>query len=342
MLRHRGATTLISTALVTGIIGWLIGSARGQKPVQSEQEVASVPNPLAPFPLSLPNLSREEPYLGLDPKIADHFWEKWKLLTVRYRKDNGELRFIYANDLAWEGIRRGVKEMPQGAIFAKAAYSTTEDPSFPVSAVPWSPTRVQLMLKNTKKYPSTGGWGYAIYMPRSVNPPLETPEVRRNTVMSCYACHMIVRDKDYVFSEPIFDESLRTPGLGRYSQKFIPTPVEELAENIRPQIAKILKPTLATQVKFLTMPLFEGSIDESIAPISNYAEKEKVPFLLTDNKADLYLLAFPGKSTSVCLKPVEVVISLGTIGTPAHKRKIKRLRLCSGTIIHSQMELISE
>src|SRR4051812_4515226 len=35
------------------------------------------------------------------------FEKNWKLVTVRFRKDTGELRFTYANDLAWKNLKAG-------------------------------------------------------------------------------------------------------------------------------------------------------------------------------------------------------------------------------------------
>src|SRR6185436_10943563 len=53
-------------------------------------------------------------------KLSDFpdFEKKWKLVTVRFRKDTGEMRFTYANDLAFENLQKGVIDYPDGAIFA--------------------------------------------------------------------------------------------------------------------------------------------------------------------------------------------------------------------------------
>lgn len=51
--------------------------------------------------------------LGTTPKAMNgisleqyrDFWQSWHLVTVRYRSDVGEQRFVYANDLAYEGLK---------------------------------------------------------------------------------------------------------------------------------------------------------------------------------------------------------------------------------------------
>jgi hypothetical protein len=40
------------------------------------------------------NLSSFNEVNGINPKKIDRFWEDWHLVTVRYRKDNGEQRFV--------------------------------------------------------------------------------------------------------------------------------------------------------------------------------------------------------------------------------------------------------
>ena len=44
---------------------------------------------------------------GLQLKDYPDFETKWHLVTVRYRKDTGEQRFTYANDIAWTAMNAG-------------------------------------------------------------------------------------------------------------------------------------------------------------------------------------------------------------------------------------------
>ena len=91
-------------------------------------------------------------------KLSDYegFEKKWRLVTVRYRKDTGEMRFTYANPKAWNALLKRSKDYPDGAVFAKIGIITMEDPAFPSSAVPAGTRRYQLMVRNKKKHAEIG------------------------------------------------------------------------------------------------------------------------------------------------------------------------------------------
>ena len=50
------------------------------------------------------------------------FWDKWKLVTARYRKDTNEIRFTYANDQAWKTMQSGSYDFKDGSVFGKVAF----------------------------------------------------------------------------------------------------------------------------------------------------------------------------------------------------------------------------
>lgn len=127
------------------------------------------------------------------------FTQKWKLVTVRFRQDSHEMRFTYANDLAWESMQKGVFVYPDGAVFAKVGFKSGVDPAFNSSIVPSGARRFQFMVKNAKKYAETDGWGYALFQSNG-----ELFEGDQNTAtFSCHACHKLVTERNFVFSEPI-------------------------------------------------------------------------------------------------------------------------------------------
>src|SRR4051812_40536000 len=86
------------------------------------------------------------------------FEKKWHLVTVRYRKDTAELRFTYANDIAWEALNRHSLDYPEGAVFGKIGVATQSDLSFASSSVPSGARRYQFMVRNKEKYQDTNGW----------------------------------------------------------------------------------------------------------------------------------------------------------------------------------------
>lgn len=58
------------------------------------------------------------------------FEKNWKLVTVRYREDSGELRFVYANDLAYQSMQELNPKYPEGSVFAKIGLLSEDDPQF--------------------------------------------------------------------------------------------------------------------------------------------------------------------------------------------------------------------
>lgn len=121
---------------------------------------------------------------------------KWKLVTVRYRLDSKELRLIYANTKAWDGLKKLNPKYEDGAVFGKIAFTAESDPAFASSLTPHGVKRYQLMVKNSKKYSDTDGWGYALF---NEDGGLFNEDMKVKT-MACAACHRIVPERDYVFA----------------------------------------------------------------------------------------------------------------------------------------------
>lgn len=152
-------------------------------------------------------------YLSLRPNPPDDFagkaevdgirlqdykdFQSWNLVTVRFRRDTGEQRFTYANPLAWKTLSAGKINYPDGSVFIKVAYGTTDDPSFASSSVPSKSMRVQVMVKAAQKYKDQDGWGYAIFSRDGVS----VGGNSHDKIMACVACHRIVPERGYVFSE---------------------------------------------------------------------------------------------------------------------------------------------
>jgi hypothetical protein len=127
------------------------------------------------------------------------FTKTWKLVTVRYRQDTHEMRFTYANEKAWHTLSKGKIDYADGSVFAKIGFKSGVDPAFNSSVVPSGARRFQYMVKNSKKYSETDGWGYAVF--KSDGNLFEgEPQIQ---TQSCHACHKLVSARGFVFSEAI-------------------------------------------------------------------------------------------------------------------------------------------
>lgn len=123
--------------------------------------------------------------------------EKWSFVTTTYREDKHELRFMYANAIAHKVFQNDLPTFPEGSMVGKVAYYSLGDLSFPASKVPTNIKRYQVMIKDSKRFKETDGWGYAIF-DRYGN---AFPENHKEVSRDCHACHKIVEDRDYIFAQ---------------------------------------------------------------------------------------------------------------------------------------------
>jgi hypothetical protein len=126
----------------------------------------------------------------------------WRLVSVAHEAGNlNDLRAVLGNDAAIKAFREGQLPFPEGAIIARIAWSyVPSEENNKVfgraqSFVPGSPTAsyLQFMVKDSRKYGATGGWGYAQF-DKDGKP---APEA---TLKTCFPCHEPNKGRDYVFT----------------------------------------------------------------------------------------------------------------------------------------------
>ena len=127
-------------------------------------------------------------------------YRDWKLISVAHEAgDLNDLRAILGNDIAVEAFRQGVLPFPDGAIIARLAWRYTpseeNDKAFgrPQSFISGPPVNgLQFMIKDAKKYASTGGWGYVQFD--------EGRPSGASVAQKCFACHQAVEPRDFIFT----------------------------------------------------------------------------------------------------------------------------------------------
>jgi len=133
-------------------------------------------------------------------------YRDWKLISVAHEEGRlTDIRAILGNDVAIKAYREGTLPFPEGSIIARLAWSYTPSEEnnkvfaralkqdVQHSYVASSPTNgVQFMIKDSKKYASTGGWGYGHF---NNGRPAD-----RTFMQSCYACHKAIKARDFVFT----------------------------------------------------------------------------------------------------------------------------------------------
>jgi len=116
-----------------------------------------------------------------------------------------QLRAQLGNDIAIKAYREGKLPFPDGAIIAALHWNevSSEDNNkvlakgFPgagiQSFVPSSGVNAQFMVKDSKKYAATGGWGFGDFTNGKPG--------NAKLMQTCFACHLPAKDRDFVFTK---------------------------------------------------------------------------------------------------------------------------------------------
>lgn len=117
----------------------------------------------------------------------------WEVVAPSHRVDKDELRVILGNGIAMTAYRAGTLPFPDGSILAKLAWKRVKSPTFDPAYVPGDPQRIEFMVKDSKRYASTGGWGFGRFVGgKAAN------EEQHGT---CFPCHRAgVPGNDFVFT----------------------------------------------------------------------------------------------------------------------------------------------
>jgi Cytochrome P460 len=127
-------------------------------------------------------------------------YRDWRLVSVSHEAANfNSIGAVLGNDLAMQAFRSGTLPYPDGAIIAALHYrhapSEENDKVFgkPQSFVAGAPTNIQFMVKDSKKYAATGGWGFGHFDPSGK--PGDAAFMK-----ACFPCHEQIQDRDLVFT----------------------------------------------------------------------------------------------------------------------------------------------
>jgi hypothetical protein len=147
-----------------------------------------------------PASSREgaSPVFGVTLPVG---YRDWQFISVAHEAgNNNDIRGILGNDIAIKALKEGTLPFPDGSIIVRLAYEYTASERNNAifgreqSFVAGAPTNVQVEVKDSRRFASTGGWGYGQFENGKANPSVKI-------IKSCFACHAKLPAKsDLIFT----------------------------------------------------------------------------------------------------------------------------------------------
>jgi hypothetical protein len=136
-------------------------------------------------------------------------YEDWAVIAI---SDNGgKFAAIMGNPAMIKAYKQGVpgngKPFPDGARMAKVHWNPKIQESYPGQPkVPGAQHDVDFMVKDSKRFADSGGWGWAAFeydtKADTFRPANTTDSPPQEHDAKCgFACHTVVQNRDYVFTE---------------------------------------------------------------------------------------------------------------------------------------------
>jgi hypothetical protein len=144
------------------------------------------------------NTSSKFPVSPNGVKYTDDF-KNWKVISMSTLFDNS-IRVIYGNDIAVKAVETdNFHPWPDGSIVVKSVWKQEELSNGEIR--PGEFVNAQFMVKDSKKYTDTEGWGFAKFSGNELHPTGKTASFAKE---SCIACHRQLGEKTgYLFDVPM-------------------------------------------------------------------------------------------------------------------------------------------
>jgi|SRR5665213_86145 len=135
-------------------------------------------------------------------------YEAWQVVSIS--QDGPAVAAILANPVMikayMEGIPGNGKPFPDGSKMAKIHWTPKKMAAFPAATVPGAMTNVDFMVKDSKRFADSAGWGWAVF---DYNPASDTytpgtlagKPPQGNDAKCGLTCHTMVKARDYVFTD---------------------------------------------------------------------------------------------------------------------------------------------
>ena len=135
-------------------------------------------------------------------------YETWQLVSIS--QDGPLVAAILANPAMIQAYSAGIpgngKPFPDGSKMAKVHWTPKKMETFPAATVPGTQHDVDFMVKDSKRFGDSGGWGYAVFDYDTASdtfmPGTSADKPPQGNDAKCgFACHTRVKTRDYVFTD---------------------------------------------------------------------------------------------------------------------------------------------
>jgi hypothetical protein len=135
-------------------------------------------------------------------------YETWQVVSIS--QDGSLVAAILANPVMIKAYSAGVpgngKPFPDGAKMAKIHWNPKKLETFPAATVPGIQHDVDFMVKDSKRFADSGGWGWGVFdydaASNTFKPGTLADKPPQGNDAKCgFVCHTTVKTRDYVFTE---------------------------------------------------------------------------------------------------------------------------------------------
>src|SRR5580693_7203356 len=135
-------------------------------------------------------------------------YESWQVVSIS--QDGPLMAAILGNPVMIKAYQAGIpgngKPFPDGAKLAKIHWNPTKMATFPAATVPGTQHDMDFMVKDSKRFADSGGWGWGQFeydaASDTFRPGTESDSPPQANDAKCgFACHTIVKTRDYVFTD---------------------------------------------------------------------------------------------------------------------------------------------
>jgi hypothetical protein len=186
---------LVAIATTAGLVAFTAPASRHALPRGNDQANDHGSSQAMGKASDQANAQPAAPYVTEMPKG----YRDWRWVSSAHEAGKlNSLGALLANDVGYNAFRDGKYPFPDGSILVALHYKNVpSDENNKIfgqvqSFVPGAPTNIQFMVKDSKKYAATGGWGFGHFQ--------DGKPATAAFMKPCFPCHQKTASTDLVFT----------------------------------------------------------------------------------------------------------------------------------------------